>query len=164
MTVHDALTCTVETLAYGGDGIARADGRVVFIPETVPGETVRVEITQVKKHFARAAVLDRLSRSPQRIDPCCRVTDPDTHRFCRVPGCVYDHLDYADELQVKQQQLEGFIRRLSNSGDALFLPPFASPQPLHYRNKIVLHAIGRRGVTRLGYRLGASDEGLGIPA
>ena len=164
MTVRDTLTCTVETLAYGGDGIARAAGCVVFIPGTVPGETVRVTITQVKKNFARAAVRDVPTPSPLRITPCCRVSDPDTGKACRVPGCVYDHLDYAAELQAKQHQLEGFIRRLPDCAETPFLPPFASPQPLHYRNKMVLHAAGHSGTMRLGYRLEPSHGVLDISA
>jgi len=162
MTVHDTFTCTVETLAYGGDGIARVAGRVVFIPETVPGETVRVTVTQVKKNFARAAVLDVPSPSPFRIAPCCRVPNSDTGRACRVPGCVYDHLDYASELQAKQHQLEGFIRRLPTCAETPFLPPSASPQPLHYRNKMVLHAVAYGGTLRLGYRLEPSHSVLDI--
>lgn len=162
MTVHDTLTCTVETLAYGGDGIARVDGLVLFIPATVPGETVRARVTLVKKNFARAELTDLLAPSPLRIEPCCRVADPDTGSPARVPGCVYDHLDYAAEIQAKQQQLEGFIRRLPQGADARILPPFASPAPLHYRNKIVLHAQRGQGRTRLGYRQEPSHRVLDI--
>lgn len=164
MTVSDTLTCTVESLAYGGDGIARVEGRVLFVPETVSGETVRVRVMQVKRNFARAKVCEILSASVDRITPCCRVPDPDTHGECRVPGCVYDHLAYAAEVQAKQRQLENFIRRLPDGADNIaFLPPFASPCPLHYRTKLVLHAAIRHGVLRLGYRQEPAHEVLDIP-
>ena len=164
MTVGDTLLCTVDTLAYGGDGIARVNGRVLFIPETLPGETVRVRLTQIKKRFARAEPFELLTPSPQRIAPCCRVTDPDTGKRVRVPGCAYDHLDYAAEVQAKQEQLEGFIRRLPQCADARFSPSFASPSPLHYRNKIVLHVQRGHGGTRLGYRQEPSHRVLDMAA
>ena len=164
MTARDTLTCAVETLAYGGDGLARVDGRVLFIPAAAPGETVRVRVTQVKKNFARADLTEVLSPSPLRIEPCCRVADPDTGEPVRVPGCVYDHLAYAAEVQAKQQQLEGFLRRLPHGADARVLPPFASPAPLHYRNKIVLHVRRGQGRARLGYRQEPTHRVLDIAA
>ena len=164
MTCGDRVTATVETLAYGGDGIARIEGRVIFIPETIPGETVSIRISQVKKRYARAELLELITPSPLRRAPCCRVTQPDTGTSCRVPGCVYDHLDYSAEVQAKQQQLEGFIRRLPDSGESVFLPPFASPATLHYRNKIVLHCQRNQGKARLGYRQEPSHRVLDIAA
>jgi len=164
MTVHDTLTCTVESLAYGGDGIARVEGRVLFIPETAPSERVRARITQVKKNFARAEVCEILEASPDRIIPCCRLPAPDKHSECRVPGCVYDHLAYTAELHAKQQQLENFIRRLPSCAETEFLPPFASPRPLHYRNKLVLHAAKHQGEIRLGYRQEPAHTVLDVPA
>jgi len=150
----DTHVCTIETLAYGGSGIARVDGLVVFVPDAIPGESVRVRITQVKKNFARGTLVEVLEPSPDRIAPCCRV-----HGNVRVPGCVYDHLAYTAEVQAKQQQLEGFFRRIPHAEDA-FLPPVASPAPLHYRNKITLHSDG----SRLGYRQEPKHTVLDIPA
>ncbi len=162
MTCGDRVTATVEALAYGGDGIARIEGRVIFIPETIQGEMVSIRISQIKKRYARAELLKILKPSPLRRNPCCRVIQPDTGTACRVPGCVYDHLDYAAEVLTKQQQLEGFVRRLPDSGEAVFLPPVASPSSLHYRNKIVLHCQRNQGEARLGYRQEPSHHVLDI--
>ncbi|MCL1920749.1 MAG: TRAM domain-containing protein [Kiritimatiellaeota bacterium] len=151
-------TCAIQTLAYGGDGIARIDGRVVFVPGTIPGETVRIRITQTKKNFARGEAVEILEPSPERIDPCCRVGAD-----ARVPGCVYDHLAYAAEVQAKQQQVEGFFRRIPHAEDA-FLPPVASPAPLHYRNKTALHAEATPEGFCLGYRQEPSHRVLDLPA
>lgn len=157
LVIDDTHTGTVETFAYGGDGIVRVDGRVVFVPETIPGETVRIRITQVKKTFARGAVVEVLSPSPDRIAPCCRVAD------VRVPGCVYDHLNYTAELRAKQQQLESFFRRIPHEAEA-FLPPVASPDHLHYRNKITFHAEDTAQGVALGYRMEPEHRVLDIPA
>ena len=164
MRIGEHITCTIETLAYGGDGLARVDGRVVFIPGTVTGETLRARVTALKTNYARAEALEILAPSPFRAEPCCRVLDPDAGGLRRVPGCVYDHLAYGFELQTKQLQLEGFLRRLPQGADIAFLTPFASPAPLHYRNKIVLHTRRRNGDTRLGYRLEPSHTVLDIRA
>ncbi len=164
MRTGEQITCTVETLAYGGDGLARVEGRVVFMPGTVTGETLRARVTAVKKNYARAEPLEILTPSPFRTEPCCRVPDPDSGKPCRVPGCVYDHLAYGFELQTKQLQLEGFLRRLPQAADVIFVPPFAAPAPLHYRNKIVLHTRRRSGALRLGYRMEPSHAVLDVRA
>lgn len=161
----DAITCRIEKLVYGGDGLARADGRVIFIPGTVEGETVTAEITQLKPRFARAQLCEVIVPSPKRIKPCCRVSDGATGEWCLVPGCVYDHVAYDEELRSKQAQLESFLPRLPPPSEAPeFLPPFASPQPLHYRNKMVLHAERQDGQMRLGYREEPSHRILDLNA
>ncbi len=164
MRIGEHITCTIETLAYGGDGLARVEGRVVFIPGTLPGETVLAAVTALKKNYGRAETLEIVTPSPNRITPCCRVPNPDTGDLCRVPGCVYDHIDYGMELQAKQHQLEGFLNRLPHDADITFLPPFASPAPLHYRNKIVLHTCMFKARSRLGYRMEPSHNMLDISA
>jgi len=163
MTTGDLLTCDIETLAYGGDGLARVDGQVVFVPETIPGERVRARVVQTKKRYARACLLDILDASPDRAPSCCRATDPATGARCRVPGCVYDHLAYPAEIRAKQSQIEGFLRRFTDDTD-VFLPPFASPLSLHYRNKAVFHAQRDGGVLRIGYRREPSHAVLDLDA
>lgn len=163
MTVGDTVDCSVETLAFGGDGIARVDGRVIFVPEAAVGDRMLVSVTQLKKNYARAEVVSLLEASPDRIAPCCRALDPDTGRLERIPGCAYDHLAYAAELRSKASQLAGFLARLKAPAPFLTLPAVAAPEALRYRNKIVLHtASGREGV-RLGYRREPSHTVLDIP-
>ena len=164
MNLNDTITCRIEKIVYGGDGLARIDGRVVFIPGTVAGETVRARVTQLKAGFARARLCEIVEPAAARIAPCCRVTDLASGELSQVPGCVYDHLDYSAELQAKQLQLEAFITRLTRGTDAVILPPFASPAALHYRNKIVLHAVSDRRGTRLGYLQEPSHRVLDIEA
>ena len=164
MRLNDTITCRLEKLVYGGDGLARVDGRVVFIPGTATGETVRARVTQLKAGFARARLSEIVEPAAARIEPCCRVTDRASGELSQVPGCVYDHLDYAAELQAKQQQLDAFIARLTRGTDTVILPPFASPAELHYRNKIVLHAVRDRRGTRLGYMQEPSHRVLDIEA
>ena len=132
---------TIVDVAYRGAGIAKDGGIVTFIPGTLPGEKVRAEITADKKRFREARLVEVLAPSPDRIEPCCRLADGR-----RVPGCVYDHVAYPAEVALKDAQLRNFLRKLAPSPD-VFLAPFASPAPLHYRNKVVFHA--QRGA--IGY-------------
>jgi len=144
----------IASVVYRGSGLARLDGLVIFVPGCAPGERVRAEITRVRKNYAEARLLEVLTPSPDRIEPCCRLGDG-----TRVPGCVYDHLAYAAEVAVKQAQLLGMVRRLPGCAGVDAAPPFASPLPVHYRNKIMLRAQRPRGTPaeaagtppRLGY-------------
>ena len=163
LRLNDMVTCRIEKLVYGGDGLARIGGRVVFIPGTAAGEAVIARITQLKSGFARARLCEIIEPAPERIAPCCRVPDHPAGGAPRlVPGCVYDHLNYAAELQAKQQQLEAFLTRLTRGASPDIWPPFASPAALHYRNKIVLHAVRDRRGTRLGYLQEPSHRVLDI--
>ncbi len=159
---NDERVCRIEKLVYGGDGLARVDGRVIFVPGTAAGETVRVRIAQVKPRFARAHLLGVVDAAPDRAPPCCRVEDRGTGETVQIPGCVYDHLVYAAELRAKQEQLDGFLGRLTRDAPVVFLPPVAAPAPLHYRNKIVLHTDADGA--RLGYRLEPSHRILDLEA
>ncbi|MDD4102894.1 MAG: TRAM domain-containing protein [Kiritimatiellae bacterium] len=160
----ERLECRVESLAYGGEGVARVNGMVFFIPCALPGETVVATVSVVKKNYARAALKEIISPSPQRITPCCRVFDPEDGALRRVPGCVYDHLDYTAEVAEKQLQLQSFLRRMPDIESAEILPPLPSPLPLNYRNKIVLHTKRTTSGMRLGYMLEQSHRLLEIPA
>lgn len=164
MTLGETLTCEITSFAYGGEGIARINGCVCFIPGAIPGEQAEVRVTQIKKRFARAELLAVLTPSPDRITPCCRVLDPTSGRLEQVPGCVYDHLAYPREVAAKHAQLISFITRLPHQHAPLILAPFPSPKALHYRNKIVLHIQQTASGMRMGYRREPSHTLLDLPA
>jgi 23S rRNA (uracil1939-C5)-methyltransferase len=82
-----SLTLTAERLVAGGDALARdLDGRVVFVSGALPGEVVKVEVTEQRRDFARARVLEVLEPSPHRVSPPC----PHVARGCG--GCSWQHL------------------------------------------------------------------------
>src|SRR5690349_24247891 len=85
---------TVEKLVYGGDGLARLDGRVVFAPFVLPGERVRVHPEQEKPGLVRARALEILDAAPQRVAPRCPY-------FARCGGCHYQHAPYEFQLATK---------------------------------------------------------------
>lgn len=129
---------TLKNAAYGGDMIGRLpDGRAVFVPYAIPGETVRLAITQDKKNFARGEIVEVLEPSP------FRTTAPCAH-FSECGGCHYQHISYDQQLQLKRTILQEQLERIGR----LESPPVAevvpSPNQLYYRNHIKFH-ISREG-------------------
>ena len=140
MELGQDFTAKIESVAYPGRAIARVDGVVVFVDGLLPGEVARLKVTRVKPSYAEAAIVGLDSPSPDRLPAAA---DPAT--FVHAPGCVYDHVSHDAEVRIKQSQLESFLSRIP-CGTPRFDPPFASPLPEHYRNKIVLHAAwGEKG-------------------
>ena len=86
---------TIEKLVYGGEGLGRADGRVVFTPYVLPGERVVVEPVSVKGSLLRARLREVLTAAEGRVEPHCPY-------FGRCGGCHYQHASYALQLEAKQ--------------------------------------------------------------
>jgi len=122
----------VSRIAFGGDGVGRLpNGKVCFIPGTLPGETVRAEITHEAKSFARAKALEVLTASPERVEPDCPLAGT-------CPGCVYRHAACECELEWKSRQFSDFLTRGNPAADSIeFLPPLGAPSRNGCRNKLV---------------------------
>ncbi len=146
MNLGDELELVVDQVVYRGSGLARHDGRVVFVRGVLPGEKIKVSLTRVKKSFAEAQLIEVIDASPDRITPNCRLPqDPSVP----VPGCVYDHMSYEAEVAVKESQLQEQLKRFAGITDVETKPSVVSPESLHYRNKIALHSVMDGNV--LGY-------------
>jgi len=89
---------TIDDVAFGGEGVARIDDFVVFVPFVAPGEIVEAQIIELKKRFARARLLRVLTPSPERVPPPCRY-------FVDCGGCQYQHLSYPTQLRLKHKQV-----------------------------------------------------------
>ena len=87
----------LEKPVYGGDCLAHVEGKAVFVPLTLPGETVSAHITEDKRHFAKAEVQEILAPSASRIAPGCA-------HFGACGGCHYQHADYAAQLALKDRK------------------------------------------------------------
>jgi 23S rRNA (uracil1939-C5)-methyltransferase len=129
----------VEKLVYGGDGLARLDGRVVFAPFVLPGERVLAAAEQEKPGLVRARTLQVLQASPERVTAPCPV-------FGRCGGCHYQHAPYDLQLAAKRDILVEELLRLGK----IQPPPeiaIAAGEPWGYRNRVQLHIVGQQ----LGY-------------
>ncbi len=120
-------------VVYPGKGLARLDGCVVFIRGVLPGEVVTARIIKQRKNFAEAELISIDEPSPSRIEPFCPLAGT-------CPGCSYQHIDYEEELRIKDAQFTDLLRRIGHIEDPPSLPPVPSPLPLGYRNKITLHS------------------------
>ena len=126
------MQLTIHDIAFGGKGVGRSEGLVVFVPFTIPGETATVEITRRKKNFAEAELVSLETRSPDRVEPPCPY-------FERCGGCAYQHIAYPAQLALKASQVEQTLRRVGKLPEVPMRPMIASPQPYGYRNRIRVH-------------------------
>ena len=134
---------TVEKLVYGGDGLARLDGRVVFAPFVLPGERVRVQAEREKPGLIHASTVNIVEPSAGRVSPPCAV-------FGRCGGCHYQHAPYADQLAFKRAILEEELRRLGKIAPPENIEIIAG-EPWGYRNRIQLRVENGR-IGYLGMR------------
>ena len=141
---------TVEKLVYGGDGLARLDGRVVFAPFVLPGERIRVQAEQEKPGLIHARTVKILERSPSRVEAPCPV-------FGRCGGCHYQHVSYPEQLAAKRAILEEELRRLGKIAPPEEIAVIAA-EPWGYRNRVQLRV--EKG--RLGYLEMRSHKMCGI--
>ena len=129
----DKISLTIHDLAFGGEGVGRIDDFVVFVPFVIVGETVEVEITEVKKNFARAKLLRVVMPSPERVAPECRY-------FGACGGCQYQHIAYATQLRLKHKQISDLFERVGRIPADKIAPVIPSPQPYGYRNRIMIRS------------------------
>src|SRR5580700_8244256 len=129
----------VEKLVYGGDGLGRLDGRVVFTPFVLPGERVEVRAEREKPGLIHASTVKVIEPSSRRVTAPCAV-------FGRCGGCHYQHASYEDQLAVKRAILEEELRRLGKIAPPEEITVIAG-DPWGYRNRVQL----RIENGRLGY-------------
>lgn len=128
---HHSLTIT--DVGFGGEGVGRVNGFVVFVPFVLAGERVEVELTDVRKHFARARLRRVLEPSPYRVEPPCRY-------FGECGGCQYQHVAYAEQLRLKHKQVADLIERLGGFVRECVAPVEPCPQVYGYRNRLMLRS------------------------
>ena len=129
----DKISLTIHDLAFGGEGVGRIDDFVVFVPFVIVGETVEVEITEIKKNFARAKLLRVVTPSPERVAPECQY-------FTQCGGCQYQHIDYAAQLRFKHKQIADLFERVGKISREVVAPVLPCPSPYGYRNRIMIRS------------------------
>ena len=123
----------IEDVAFGGKGVARENGKAVFIPFTIDGESVSAKITREKKQFAEAELVDLRETSSHRVEPPCPY-------FGQCGGCAYQHIDYAHQLAIKSRQVHDVLQRIGKLKDVPMRSIIPSPLQYAYRNRITVHA------------------------
>jgi 23S rRNA (uracil1939-C5)-methyltransferase len=121
----DELELTVDSLAHGGNGVARRDGYVVFVAGAVPGDRVRAVVGKAKRAYAEARAVEVLEPSPDRIP---EVADH--------PGAPWQVLPYERQLEVKHEQVEDALTRIGKLEDFQLEPIVGAAEQWRYRNKL----------------------------
>jgi 23S rRNA (uracil1939-C5)-methyltransferase len=129
------LDLRIDSLAYGGNGVARLDGYVVFVAGGIPGDLVRARVEKSKRAYAEARAVEVLEPGPDRIPP---VADH--------PGAPWQVLPYERQLEVKHAQVDEALRRIGHLDGFTLEPIVPAVQQWRYRNK-------------LEYSFGTADDG-----
>ena len=129
---NDMVTVTIEDIGTEGEGIGKIDGYILFVKDAVPGDVVSVKLMKCKKNYAYARLEKVETPSPFRVEPPCAF-----HRQCG--GCQLQAIDYAKQLEFKQQKIRGNLIRIGGFDpafvDAKMEPIVGMEEPLRYRNK-----------------------------
>ncbi|MBF2075388.1 MAG: 23S rRNA (uracil(1939)-C(5))-methyltransferase RlmD [Synechococcales cyanobacterium C42_A2020_086] len=122
------LELRISDLNHDGGGVGRWQERVVFVPDTVPGDWVRVRLVRVKPQYAYGKLEQVLEPSPHRVRPSCIVAD-------KCGGCQWQPVDYAYQLQIKRQLVIQDLQRIGGFQNPPVEPVLAVSDSLGYRNK-----------------------------
>lgn len=155
MSLNDHLTLLIEKIVYGGQGLARLEGKVHLVSGVLPGEEVTVTPVKEKRSYTFCQLREVLKENPKRIPPNCPLacfkSDRRSRTSIRCPGCSYQHVDYGEEVALKHQQFEEVFEGPNGVGEGELLKPIPSPVESGYRNKLTLRATVEESETRLGY-------------
>jgi tRNA/tmRNA/rRNA uracil-C5-methylase (TrmA/RlmC/RlmD family) len=124
---------TIHDIAFGGEGVGRIGEFVVFVPFVALGESVEVELTEVKKRFGRAKLLGIITPSADRIQPLCQY-------FGDCGGCQYQHIAYPAQLAIKHKQIRDLFQRVADLDPDLVAAVVPCPQEYGYRNRIMIRS------------------------
>ncbi|HEX7245815.1 MAG TPA: 23S rRNA (uracil(1939)-C(5))-methyltransferase RlmD [Solirubrobacterales bacterium] len=141
----EQLEAEVESLAFGGRGVARLEGQVVFIAGALPGDRVRAEITKAKRRFAEARAVELLRPSEERVAESC------VHEGEPCPGAPWQGLPYERQLEEKSRQVEEALRRIGGLDGFELEPIEPAIERWRYRNKLEYSFGERDGEPILGF-------------
>jgi tRNA/tmRNA/rRNA uracil-C5-methylase (TrmA/RlmC/RlmD family) len=153
LAVGQRLTVRIDDIAFGGEGVARQDGFVVFVPFVIIGETVETELIDVRKSFARGKLIRVIEPSPLRVTPQCA-------HFAACGGCQYQHMDYGEQLRVKRKQIADLFQRVGGFPNAIVDDVVPCPAPYGYRNRIMIRSQWNKPEQRLNIGFIRHDCGL----
>lgn len=124
----EVVEIAITDLNDSGEGVGRFQGRVVFVPDTAPGDRALVRLVRVKAQYANGKLYQLLEPSPHRIRPSCIVAD-------KCGGCQWQHISYEYQLEAKRHQVIQALERIGGFVNPPVDPVLAAPTALGYRNK-----------------------------
>ncbi len=139
----DRITITVDDLAFGGEGVGRTGGYVVFVRGGLPGDRLVVRMIETRARFGRAEIEAVEEPSPHRVVAPCAY-------FGRCGGCRLQHMDYSGQLAFKEKQVRDCLQRLGGLGEFELRPILPAPEIFGYRNKMEFTVAETAGEPRFG--------------
>lgn len=122
----------IEKIVYGGEGLGYYNGEfAMFVPMSVPGDILKVEIISLKKSYGRALIKEIITPGAERIKDLNHITFED------FQGCDFGMLDYTAQLKYKKEMVEDVVRRIGKNSDVLIEDTLESPIEKNYRNKVI---------------------------
>jgi 23S rRNA (uracil1939-C5)-methyltransferase len=150
------LELSIESLAFGGNGVARLDGFVVFVRRGLPGDTVKARVTKVQRRHAEAVATEIVTPGPVRVEAPCR-------HYPECGGCRFQDLAYDTQVATKHQWVADSLQRIAGLTDAPLEPIVPAASQFHYRNKMEYSFTQHEDGATLGlHRAGRWDEVLEI--
>ena len=150
------LELRIESLAYGGNGVARLNGFVVFVRRGLPGDTVRARVTKVKRNHAEALTTEVVSPGPSRVDAPCA-------HYPACGGCRFQDLAYEAQVAAKHDQVRDALQRIGGLREPPLEPIVPAEEIFHYRNKLEYSFTQTPSGAALGFhKAGRWDEVLEI--
>jgi 23S rRNA (uracil1939-C5)-methyltransferase len=154
--LHQEVDLQVDSLAYGGNGVARLNGFVVFVRRGLPGDRVRARVTKVKRGFAEALMTEVLEPSAQRVEAPCA-------HYPACGGCRFQDLDYAAQAAAKEDQVRDALKRIGGIAGPPLEPIVPAASPFFYRNKLEYSFTQTPAGPALGFhKAGRWDEVLEV--
>jgi len=137
------VSLAIDDLAFGGEGLGRLDGYVMFVRGGLPGDRLRVRVTETRARYGRGVIESVESPSPQRVAAPCPY-------FGRCGGCRLQHLAYEAQLEFKTKQVRDCLERLGAAADFALRPILPAPDAYGYRNKMEFTVAGTAGAAVVG--------------
>ncbi|HEU6443430.1 MAG TPA: 23S rRNA (uracil(1939)-C(5))-methyltransferase RlmD [Gaiellaceae bacterium] len=152
----DELELEIESLAYGGNGVARLNGFVVFVRRGLPGDRVRARVTKVQRRHAEALAVEVLEPSPKRVEAPC-----DHYPACG--GCRFQDLAYPSQIESKEAQVRDALVRIGGLPEPPLEPILPAESVFRYRNKLEYSfAPGPSGPVLGFHKAGRWDEVIDV--
>ena len=147
----------IESLAFGGMGVAHLNEMVTFVKNAIPGQKVTARITKKRSSYLEAQSLEVLSESPHFVDVKCE-------HFSDCGGCTFQNLDYTQQTKAKEMQVKDVFRRIGGFLDVECAPIIGCDETFHYRNKMEFSFSNQEYVSKSEMERAPSGFVLGLHA
>lgn len=143
LAIGQIIDLEISGFSQDGAGIGRHQGQVVFVPQALPQETVRVRVCSLRKNYVLAEIVEILSPSPHRIPASCPI-------YNNCGGCQLQHIAYEEQLRLKEQMVTATLQRIGGV-TCKVEPIIGAKTPCHYRNRAQFHIKISQGQCRIGF-------------